>query len=151
MDISDIKQMKLEARADRLGSTNQTTIIKLLQACEAFLQDEENKDRPVLFDFSGYYPIGFCSWRGSYEEFAIIHNAGHTGHSNDKMTLEVFYNRLKACLGATFTGYKGGDFVMTESTPVWVVVDESNSGSTAATGLIKGEYYFIIQTEYCEY
>jgi len=55
------------------------------------------------------------SYRGYYSDLAI-----EPGETRVGDLLDV----LKDSLGKTFTGYKGGDFVMKKNTPLWV----ANSG-----------------------
>lgn len=59
-------------------------------------------------------PVGLVdphSYRGYYRDLAF-----KPGESTAGAVLEA----ARAALGATFQGYKGGDFVMGESTPMWV-------------------------------
>lgn len=51
------------------------------------------------------------SYRGYYSDLAFEPGASTAGAA-----LEA----ARAALGATFEGYKGGDFVMGKSTPMWV-------------------------------
>ena len=34
--------------------------------------------------------------------------------------LDEFLDKARKAIGSTFTGYKGGDYVMTKNTPLWV-------------------------------
>lgn len=52
------------------------------------------------------------SYRGYYADLALAHVA-------DKGTAAELLATLKAALNNTFTGYKGGDFVMDANTPLW--------------------------------
>lgn len=59
-------------------------------------------------------PVGLVephSYRGYYRDLAF-----EPGESTAGAVLEA----ARAALGATFEGYKGGDYVMGKSTPVWV-------------------------------
>lgn len=67
----------------------------------------------VRFDTGGV-PSQLDSWRGSYDELTLIH-----GDSDAPETVDSLLADAKAALGATFTGYKGGEFGMNESTPIW--------------------------------
>ena len=50
----------------------------------------------------------FCSYRGYYEHLAMAESVGR------QMAAVAFYNVLSDQLGQTFTGSKGGEFVMTQ-------------------------------------
>lgn len=60
-------------------------------------------------------PIGLGaphSWRGAYEELAFEPIAN--------MPLQDMINQAKGALGKKFTGYKGGEFLMTSQTPIHI-------------------------------
>lgn len=59
------------------------------------------------------------SYRGYYTDLAF------EPESNRQPASEALAT-LRSCMGKTFTGYKGGDFVMHENTPLW----EANYGCT---------------------
>ena len=54
------------------------------------------------------------SYRGYYSDLAFEHHPGDTRPASDLLT------ECRAAMGATFIGYKGGDFVMGKTTPLWV-------------------------------
>jgi hypothetical protein len=70
-------------------------------------------DAIVEFDFGGFQPTGIASYRGYYSDLAL--SFGEDGMSAGDLQTEL----IKAD-GSTFTGYKGGDYVMDRRTPVWV-------------------------------
>lgn len=60
--------------------------------------------------------VGLCephSYRGYYSDLAFE-------LCNDKRTVAEVLAMAKDCMGETFEGYKGGNFNMSLSTPVWV-------------------------------
>lgn len=71
------------------------------------------------------------SWRGSYIELTI-------DHSNEDVpsTVASFYEDCKSSDGAYFSGYKGGDYLMELSTPVWA----------DPYGIYEGHYPYLIST-----
>ena len=75
----------------------------------------KNPKLPVLFDIKKYYPVGIDSWRGNYCELALEYEK-----KGKPMLLSGFLKMLKDTIGKTLTGYKGGDFLMGKTTPVWV-------------------------------
>lgn len=52
------------------------------------------------------------SYRGYYSDLSFA-------PTGEKITAGEFLKMLKDSLGKTFGGYKGGDFVMDEDTPLW--------------------------------
>lgn len=69
----------------------------------------------VQFDFGGFGPTGVDSYRGYYSDLALSYD-DQVGMLNAGDLLK----ELRAADGAVFTGYKGGDYRMNRSTPVWV-------------------------------
>ena len=60
--------------------------------------------------------VGLCephSYRGYYSDLAFE-------LCNEKRTVAEVLAMAKDCMGETFEGYKGGNFDMNLSTPVWV-------------------------------
>lgn len=68
-------------------------------------------DLPVVFD-NGAHPDSFASYRGYYDQITL------TQGKSPKRVRDVLRAAQKA-VGATFQGYKGGDYVMDEDTPLW--------------------------------
>lgn len=89
------------------------------------------QDGYVTFDFCRFEPRGIASYRGYYEQLAIGHAPpGSTGQSPTVGDLLI---ELRAAVGKVFHGYKGGDYLMTRDTPVWV----ANWGEAfCATGIV---------------
>ena len=74
------------------------------------------------------------------------------------MSLLDFLKMLKSTVGKTMTGYKGGDFLMGETTPVWVANYGKVSGfrkyefkDTAVVDVIEQESAVIIKTKAMNY
>lgn len=67
----------------------------------------------VFLDDTNKSPGRLYSYRGYYEDLAFA-------EVGSAPTAELLLEICKDALGKTFTGYKGGDFVMTEDTPLWV-------------------------------
>ena len=104
-------------------------------------------DADVMFDFAHTIPDGVRSWRGDYSQLAIGWKPQQAGDfPNAKLMSEI----LEMANGNTYEGYKGGDFKMDLSTPIWI----DNYGeytSTAIVGLqLHGDSRLIIQTNYVE-
>lgn len=80
-------------------------------------------------EYSVRFPLGapalLCSYRGYYEQLAIVAEDGH------RSVAELLGEVNEALSGKAFEGYKGGSYRMTKSTPLWVVL--RYSGTSQAT------------------
>jgi hypothetical protein len=55
----------------------------------------------------------FTSYRGYYQDLAFI-------PTDEKVTASTLLVQCQNAMGKVFEGYKGGDFVMGELTPLWL-------------------------------
>lgn len=67
------------------------------------------------------------SYRGYYSDLAFI-------PTNATVTRETMLDLCRAAVGQTFEGYKGGDYTMGASTPLWVA-DYGESSCPRLMGL----------------
>ncbi|MCW5763595.1 MAG: hypothetical protein KIT88_10175 [Phycisphaeraceae bacterium] len=88
------------------------TLGELIKHLEVHLSDSPDAD--VQFDFCGVKPSELYSYRGSYDQIAISWTDGSRVMAAD------FLKELRAAIGKTFTGWKGGGFVMDTDTEIWV-------------------------------
>ena len=117
------------------------------------LEGIKNTKLPVLFDIKKYHPTGIDSWRGSYNELALEYD-----NKGKPMILADFLKVLKDTIGKTITGYKGGDFLMGKTTPVWVANYGEVSGfrkdeykDTAIIDVVEQKSAVIIKTKAIDY
>lgn len=103
--------MMLERR-NKVLTGNQLTLIKLINKLEEIKKNAE-EDCVVVFSFGCFSPCGLRSWRGIYEELAI----GVAQHK--PIMLINFIKELKEAIGKKFEGYRGGEYIMSELTPLW--------------------------------
>lgn len=127
-------------------------IIEKLEKC-GLTQGENDKPKQVSYDFGTAIPTTLNSWRGSYSELALGYKL--SGYDNNeehfaKTTAESLMSELKSAIGKYFYGWKGGEFVMNENTPVWVA-NPGDSGDTGIIDVIDGGWRIIIITAYCEF
>jgi len=101
------------------------------------------QDNYLRFDFPAYPDMSVDSYRGYYSDLAL----GFQDRMED-FRVKGLLSTLKSCIGKTFEGYKGGDFTMDESTPVWVA-NWSHSTSTGVVGIIKDGNLTVLSTAYC--
>lgn len=129
MDFQEVVNNALAARrAKEMKTSPQLTLGELILKLEAV----KNRNKKIRFDFgTGLGPTDIMSWRGSYCELCVDYGNSEI-YSASKFLLE-----LKGALGETFTGYKGGEFLMGKTTPVWVA-HYSDSGVDNYKGY-KGE------------
>jgi hypothetical protein len=100
-----------------------------------------NQDAFVRFDFCGMVPGKLGSYRGDYSELAL----GFNGADATDVRVSDLVAHLKKAVGKEFTGWKGGDFLMSLDSPVWV----DNPGKYTRTGIVgirEGECCVIIDT-----
>ena len=102
------------------------------------------KDCLVFIKPYDLIPIEFDSYRGYYDQLALNYDI------NGSCTVEKLLKLAKKSVKKTFIGYKGGNFLMTKNTPVWI----SNYGNTSNMLLTKVESpftgYVYIYGEYSE-
>lgn len=145
MDIQTILDNAVKARrADSMKESEQLTIGEFILKLEVV----KNKDLPVLFDDNEYKPTSFESWRGSYCELSLNYKGEGSYNSNvieyeseygngykqvdsnlsDAPTCQELLDLSNRIKGETFVGYKGGNFTMGKTTPIWVSSYGCSSG-----------------------
>lgn len=138
----------------------QLTLGQLIKHLELVIKRRpEAANDIVLFDFEYAYPMSVDCWRGVYAHLAIgfsFNGYGIPGYQkqdnqkNDALNVASFIGLLKDAVGKTFHGWKGGDYTMNESTPLWVA-NEGNSGNTIITGVLDNEIEIVLLTQFHEY
>lgn len=103
------------------------TLGGLIDALERAPQDAD-----VQYDFCYLRPTTVDSYRGYYDHLAL-------GWTNERVSAGKYWPKvaevlatLKAAVGKTFEGWKGGRYVMKPDTPVWV----ANAGEAGGTGIV---------------
>jgi len=128
-------------RQEQLKTSPQLTLGELILKLEAI----KNPKLLVVFDIKKYHPIGVDSWRGAYNELALEYD-----DKTEPMILSDFLKILKNTIGKTLMGYKGGDFLMGKTTPVWVANYGECKGfrnhDTAVIDVIEQKSVVIIKT-----
>lgn len=144
--------MKKE-REKIMGVSSQLTLGELIEKLEAIPERENGEDKEVLFDFEYAFPTEFGSWRGVYRElalgFAFVGYGLGDNQERKEPTLKEFIKMCKETIGKEFTGWKGGEFIMDENTPIWVAND-GNSGETGIVGVKDEGWRVRLLTELCE-
>lgn len=122
---------------------NQLTLGELIKQFED-IKEHAECNQEVFFDFGYYRPTSLYSWRGAYEELGLSYD------EESEATVESLLIELKSAIGKQFTGYKGGDYIMSEDTPVWAA-QPNHGGYTAICGVTNIGYRVIINTILKEY
>jgi len=65
-----------------------------------------------------------CSYRGYYEDLALVVEEVEIPTTSVDDMLGTLYGAM----GRKFEGYKGGEYLMGEDTPLWVTFDSSGTG-----------------------
>lgn len=112
-----------------IGLDHQVTIGQLLA-----LLDTVPDTAVVHFPFAWIGPSGIASWRGVYADAAVGHTTGQ--HGDTLPTVGSFRQMLLDCMGPTYQGWKGGDYVFTMDTPLHV----DNPGQHTNTEIIGLKY-----------
>jgi hypothetical protein len=106
--------MDFQALFDAIGAASRDTrknyhltlggLVEALKGAEA--------DAIVRFDVGGS-PTSPHSYRGYYDDLSFEAAA-------EPVTVERLLVGAENCIGRTFEGYKGGDFLMDAETPLWL-------------------------------
>ena len=118
--LASITAMAERRKAEGVAGRGQMSVGELAATLRAA------PDLPVMAGGYAYGVGDVDSYRGYYSDLAIEPGGDATAHQ--------LAGALDAAVGATFTGYKGGDFVMSRVTPVWVSPYGDASG-LAVTGV----------------
>ena len=112
-----------KSEGENMRQLNLGEIIKLLESYPV-------QDDACRFDFGGLVPdLAPDSYRGYYDQLAMGFEASKDYPSP---TVADVLKSFKSAVDKEFTGYKGGEFIMTEKTPVWV----SNYGECSSTIIV---------------
>lgn len=147
MDLQTYIQNAVKAsRANTLANSDQLTLGELILKLEPIVKNQKDgEEATVRYDFEYLFPTSIDSWRGSYNELALNFET-----QGEEMKVSEFLKMLKECIGKTFTGYKGGDFMMHKGTPIWVA-NYSHSGNTAVIDVVDNGYVVLLITGYREF
>lgn len=142
-------------RESKPYGTEQFTVGKLISELEKMSTfDNSGKfEKTIVFDFGSAIPTVINSWRGSYEEMALGYVLtgydSNSKHFND-IKITEFIKMLKESIGKTFEGWKGGDWLCKESTPLWVA-NNGNNDHSIIVGLYDEGFQIVLLTGYTDY
>ena len=110
---------RLVAELERRLYPSQMTLGGLIKALGALPADE--LVRPITFEMPWLYPTHFNSYRGYYNQLAL--GVAWLTYLGDRAPIkagEALLKEARSTVGQEFTGWRGGDYTMTERTPVWI-------------------------------
>lgn len=93
----------------------------------------ETPSNELTFGFGE--PVSLTSYRGYYEDLAII----FASYTEPHHTVKTLLVKLREAIGKEFTGYKGGTYVMDEHTRLWVVANASETSECGIAGVYSPE------------
>lgn len=103
------KQNMLQAAVDKLcqhwqqeRSESQMTLGQLIERLQELPSD-------LMLTNAGMVPM---SYRGYYTDLSF--------EPDENVTVQMFLDSARGSMGKVFQGYKGGDYLMGENTPVWI-------------------------------
>lgn len=106
--------------------------------------EKEPQDNYLRYDFWSFVPdpseIG--SYRGYYSDLALGYQEYVDVYVKDVLA------SLKEALGKTYQGYKGGEFLMDEDTPVWVGT-YGHAWDTGIVDVVRDGVITVLATAYC--
>lgn len=124
------------------------TLGELIRALEEHPEDMEVRFAAVEGKYGSIEegpPGRFCSYRGDYAQLALERGEGFVydepaEHMEERGwrrndTVAKLLEAAKAAVGATFEGYKGGEFTMDEDSPIYLVDNDSRASSIALSGV----------------
>lgn len=84
----------------------------------------------VLIEPFHLAPTSFCSYRGYYHDLCLQYKT--RDEVVGSVTVGELLDEAKSADGDTFYGYKGGDFLMSRKTPIWVSDYDYSTGMAIA-------------------
>lgn len=144
MDIQDFLDAESERRRqETLKDSPQLTLGEVT----IHLENVAEPEKPVVFDDDSYRPTTVGSWRGKYDELAIRFE--ENDEENQTETSQ-FLRELKEADGSEFRGYKGGEYKMSNNTPVWIANRGNQNGfeslNQGVVGVTETEEKVVIET-----
>ncbi len=149
-----IEKAVAQKRQASFSESPQLTLGVLIEEVErAGIKKEDGEEKDVQYDFGTAIPTTLDSWRGAYDELALGYKlTGYDNHEEHMSEIRAgaFLAELKSALGKPFTGWKGGDYTMTEKTPVWVA-NPGDAGNTGIISVLDDGWRLVILTGFCNY
>lgn len=105
--------MDLQTLFDSMSAMTRDTRSRYHLTLGAAIKQLSEIDGATIVKYDGgFHPCSEHSYRGYYSDLAL-------DAKTEPTTAADLLNVLKRAQGATYQGYKGGDFVMGDDTPLW--------------------------------
>ncbi|AZA49761.1 hypothetical protein EG346_16940 [Chryseobacterium carnipullorum] len=155
MTYEELNNKIRQMRNESFENSSQLTLGQFISEIEriGIVAEHNNEIKDVCFDFGSAIPTTLDSWRGAYEELALGYElSGYDNNSKhfSDCKADKFLEQLKSAIGKEYTGWKGGEFIMNEDTPVWVS-NSGNSDDTGIIGILDDGWRIIVLTAFCKY
>jgi hypothetical protein len=154
MYTDNLDNLIKEERRQKFLSSDQLSLGALIAKLETIVENQktygDNKDDPrVYYDFGDdRFPTRFDSWRGIYRELAL--DCDSEKCSEDlPIPVSDFLELCRETIGKSFEGYKGGEYIMDEETPIWIA-NYGDCGNTALIDIMDVGWRVILITGCCE-
>lgn len=125
MDKMQLIWNNISKMQSKLRATDMITLGEFIKELEKY-----PRDWSIIIEPFSLIPDYFCSYRGYYEDLCLTYTADW--EYGEKVTVGDILDKAKNAVNKEFAGYKGGEFLMTEDTPLWVSKDYSCTGVTIA-------------------
>jgi len=105
--------------------------------------EQQDPNHTISFDFCGFVPADFDSYRGFYDQLAL----GYSDDYSQEVKVSTLLEKAKDTQFKQYTGYKGGSYRMTPETLLWCD-NWGQATGTAVVDVLNCEYYVKIVTQY---
>lgn len=105
-----------------------------------FIEDLEKVNPEKFIRYQAPIPLiptAFDSWRGNYCDLAL---GFEIWKDHSPVLAKNLLQQAKECIGKEFEGYKGGEFVMSEDTPIYIANYGCSGYHFQIIGILENDY-----------
>lgn len=124
---------KMQELVNKMCEYNQKMRSKTMFTLGDLIDELEKypKDWEVLIEPFHLVPLYFCSYRGYYHDLCLKYSTREESLGKE-ITVGKLLDKCNEANGKEFYGYKGGEFLMTRKTPIWVSDSDYSTGMAIA-------------------
>ena len=122
-------------------------VFKVFRSIGELIEIIERLDKPLDVMVNGFFlakDSELCSYRGYYYHLCLVPKLESTDYDNNLMNTDDLLKMLKASIGETYTGYKGGEFDMDSDTLLYTAEDSDRTGLQLFKVNIAEHYFRLI-------